>query len=57
MTGTGVTSASLKAGVGDDLMSITGGITDGFDRFNEPIEDIRITMDRIEREGDMRFLD
>ena len=29
VTGTGVTSASLKAGVGDDLMSITGGITDG----------------------------
>ena len=26
---TGVTSASLKAGVGNDLMSITGGITDG----------------------------
>ena len=29
ITGTGVTSASLKAGAGDDLMSITGGITDG----------------------------
>ena len=29
VTGTGVTSASLKAGIGDDLMSITGGITDG----------------------------
>ena len=29
VTGTGVTSASLKAGVGNDLMSITGGITDG----------------------------
>ena len=29
VTGKGVTSASLKAGVGDDLMSITGGITDG----------------------------
>ena len=38
-------------------IGLTGGITDGFDRFNEPIEDIRITMDRIEREGDMRFLD
>lgn len=23
-----------------------GGITDGFDRFSEPIEDIRITMER-----------
>ena len=29
VTDKGVTSASLKAGVGDDFMSITGGITDG----------------------------
>ena len=29
VTGAGVTSASLRAGIGDDLMSITGGITDG----------------------------
>ena len=29
VTGAGVTSASLKAGVGDDLISVTGGITDG----------------------------
>ena len=30
------------------LARIQGGITDGFDRFTEPIEDIRVT---IEREG------
>ena len=29
VTAGGVISASLKAGVGDDLMSITGGIVDG----------------------------
>ena len=29
VTSDGVTSASLKAGIGDDFMSITGGITDG----------------------------
>ena len=29
VTDSGVTSASLKAGVGNDLMSLSGGITDG----------------------------
>lgn len=29
----------------------TGGITDGFDRFSEPIEDIRVTMERERADG------
>ena len=29
-------------------VGLSGGITDGFDRFDEPIEDIRITMQRDE---------
>ena len=28
-----------------------GGITDGFDRFTEPIEDVRVTMQREAAEG------
>ena len=27
-------------------IGLSGGITDGFDRFTEPIEDIRVTMER-----------
>ena len=27
-------------------VGVTGGITDGFDRYTEPIEDIRVTMER-----------
>ena len=40
---TAVTLASLAFYI---YVGVTGGITDGFDRFSEPIEDIRDTMAR-----------
>ena len=39
-------------------VGVTGGITDGFDRWgDEPIEDIRVTMEREGVDGGSRFLD
>eukprot|EP00320_Phaeocystis_rex_P010028 CAMPEP_0119078146 /NCGR_PEP_ID=MMETSP1178-20130426/98671_1 /TAXON_ID=33656 /ORGANISM="unid sp, Strain CCMP2000" /LENGTH=204 /DNA_ID=CAMNT_0007060571 /DNA_START=35 /DNA_END=652 /DNA_ORIENTATION=+ len=46
---TAITLASLVFYV---YVGLSGGITDGFDRFSEPIEDIRVTM---EQEGAGRW--
>ena len=35
-------------------VGLSGGITDGFDRYTEPIEDIRVTMER-EGQGGQRY--
>lgn len=32
-------------------VGLSGGITDGFDRFQEPIEDIRVTMENMEMDA------
>jgi len=41
-----LTAITLSSLVFYIYVGLSGGITDGFDRFSEPIEDIRITMER-----------
>ena len=44
--GRALTAITLLSLVFYIYVGVTGGITDGFDRFTEPIEDIRDTMAR-----------
>lgn len=46
--GRALTITTLSTLVFYIYVGLSGGITDGFDRFGEPIEDIRITMQREE---------
>ena len=44
--GRALTVSTLLSLVFYIYVGLSGGITDGFDRFGEPVEDIRITMQR-----------
>lgn len=55
--GRALTAITLSSLVFFIYIGLSGGITDGFDRFDEPIEDIRVTMQenaRLEAEAEAR---